>query len=1032
MMIFGRGLRSESMSEISLEIGGRPFASILVPTFNHERYIRAALDSLLAQTDPSWEAIVVDDGSTDRSGAIIDAYAARDPRIRAVHQPNGGVAAALNTGLRAARGQWVHWLSSDDLFQKDKLAVNRRWIERNPGVNFFYSYFWLLHEASACREKRDLWGPIPEPGLQIPTLFYRNYISGITICINREAWNRAGLFDERYHYAQDYALWLRLLVQNEARFIPEWTVVNRHHAGQGSEQFPEACYFDTARAGIDFLNSHPLTWLVPRIDLSDPVAAAAAIKRIVNIACERSAFLYSLGPHPALILRVLEWVFGDEAQPSAMGLREQLRQRVRHMALAEGDDDWSWMWRGLAVACAQPDPRFAYHPVDVRALARHEHAVRRQGRGGPAEPLRVYLRRFEGLDEAAESPPGSGANRVVMLAPAFEPAQQAARAAAAELAGRGLRTALVVAGHPYRWEPALATLPRPPIDRDGLPWLGEAELALALDRRPVPVWLEAAASAALDGAAVLKPDLIVAEVVTALGLDGNVAHRRPVAFLQRVLAGGGAERVVHDLVRRLDRRRFGPVILTLFDCRDQAGLVGDVDTCWVRAPIGGAASALAPPPTAAAAQGSEPARVRYSRWTTQGVLIGIRLYERLVPRALDRRIGLGHRLVYVRQGLLSGVPVRHYVKMASRRLPRMARARRTRPLTAPEANAAPAPQIAADAALLTCLDAHRPAAEGLRNRLAELGGDAALVTVMEEAAAAAWFAQIGGSIPFIASLHTCESAYLPMMYPNPARLAVERWVFANACSSACQIVFPSRGCCDDLRAGFGIGNGKTTTIANPINCARVRRLSWAPLPAEDAAAIPDTPCFVHVGRLDPSKNHDLLLEACLRLKASRTDFRVLCIGDGPERQRLAAAIASNGLERHIILLGARHNPYPLVRRATALILTSNFEAFALVLAEAMACGVPVISTNCPAGPAEVLEDGKSGLLVPVNDAEALAAAMLRVATDEPLRQRLIAAGYERVKDFDVSVIARQWEAMIDTTLRLPQQGEAKPGEASLS
>lgn len=1007
----------------------RPFASILIPTYNHERYIGAALDSVLAQTDPDWEAIVVDDGSTDRSGAVTDGYAARDSRIRVVHQSNGGVAAALNTGLRAARGDWVHWLSSDDLFEAEKLAVNRRWIERNPGVNFFYSYFWLLHEASARREKHDLWGPVPEPGLQIPTLFHRNYISGITICINRAAWNRVGLFDERYHYAQDYALWLRLLLDNEALLIPQWTVVNRHHAGQGSEQFPEACYFDTAKAGIDFLNRHPLPELVPRIDLSEPEAASAAIARIIDIACDRSAFLYALGPHPALILRMLEWVFDSDAGAVAVGLRDRVRDRVRQMALETGEDDWSWMWRGLAAACAEPNPGFTYHPIGPRDLARREHAARRQGRGGPAEPLRRYLHRFEGCDEPAGPPAGSGAARIVMLAPTIEPALQAARQAADELSERGLRTALVVAGRPYHWEPAAAIVPRAPVDRDGLPWFGEVELALALDRRPVPIWLEAAVAASLDGPAMLKPALIVAEILGALRLDGSGAARRPVAFLQRVLSGGGAERVVLDLARRLDRRRFRPVILTLFDARDQASLIADVETYWVRDgrhALQTAKSASAPSPAAASA--ATPAAIRRGSWQRRSLLLAIGLCQRLVPRSLDRRVGLGYRLAHVRQGLLAGVPPRHYAHALWRKLRPAAKPHRPLPLETPPSSSMAAPAIGRDAGLQACLDAHWPAARGLRDLLSDLGGDTALVTVMEEAAAAAWFAQIGGAVPFIASLHTYESRYLPLMYPQPERLAAERWAFANACAAASRVVFPSEGCCEDLHASFGAAPGKTTAIPNPINCARVRRLSWAPLAPEDMAAIRGAPCYVHIGRLDPSKNHDLLIQACLKLRARGRNFMVLCVGEGPERQRLAGEIARHSLERHILLIGARLNPYPIVKRAAALLLTSNFEAFALVLAEAMACGVAVISTNCAAGPPEVLQNGKSGILVPVDDSAALALAMERIVTDEPLRQRLIAAGHARVEDFDVSLIARRWEALIDAALPLPRGAEAAAGE----
>ena len=269
------------------------------------------------------------------------------------------------------------------------------------------------------------------------------------------------------------------------------------------------------------------------------------------------------------------------------------------------------------------------------------------------------------------------------------------------------------------------------------------------------------------------------------------------------------------------------------------------------------------------------------------------------------------------------------------------------------------------------------------------------------------------------------------MYREPSRLAVESWAFSNACSVASRVVFPSRGCCADLRDRFGVADSKIVAIANPINCARVRRLSWAPLAPEDMAAIRDVPSYVHVGRLDPSKNHDLLIQACLVLRAQGRDFMVWCVGEGAERPRLAAEIASWGLERHIVLLGVRQNPYPLIRHAAALILTSNFEAFGLVLAEGMACGVPVISTNCVAGPPEVLQNGESGLLVPVDDAVALASAMERIVADGPLRQRLIAAGHARVEDFDISRIARQWEAMIDAVLLLPKPAEALSGEAAL-
>ena len=88
--------------------------SIIVPVYGVEAYLSRCLDSLTAQTIPDWEAILVDDGSPDRSGAICDAYAAADPRFRVIHRENGGLSAARNTGLAAAAGEWILFLDSDD------------------------------------------------------------------------------------------------------------------------------------------------------------------------------------------------------------------------------------------------------------------------------------------------------------------------------------------------------------------------------------------------------------------------------------------------------------------------------------------------------------------------------------------------------------------------------------------------------------------------------------------------------------------------------------------------------------------------------------------------------------------------------------------------------------------------------------------------------------------------------------------------------------------------------------------------------
>ena len=95
--------------------------SLIVPVYQVEAYLPACLDSVLAQTCPPWECILIDDGSFDRSGEICDAYAAADARFRVIRQANGGVSAARNTGLAAAKGDYVAFLDSDDRLTPDFL-----------------------------------------------------------------------------------------------------------------------------------------------------------------------------------------------------------------------------------------------------------------------------------------------------------------------------------------------------------------------------------------------------------------------------------------------------------------------------------------------------------------------------------------------------------------------------------------------------------------------------------------------------------------------------------------------------------------------------------------------------------------------------------------------------------------------------------------------------------------------------------------------------------------------------------------------
>ena len=981
-----------------------PFASIIIPTYNHERYIGDALDSVLAQTDGDFEALVIDDGSTDRSGEIIDAYAARDPRVVAVHQANAGVAGALNEGLKRARGRWIHWLSSDDMFEPTKLETNRRWIERHPDCNFFFSYFSLLRQSTGDLTKHDLWGPLPEPEHQILGLFHRNYISGITICVRREAWDKVGHFDPDLSHAQDYDQWLRILRENKAVFIPEWLVVNRNHAEQGSEVFPEACYFDTARAAIRFVNETPFQRLVPFVDLADAAAATRAVEKCLEIACDPTSFLYGLGPNPGLILRLLEWIRSDgvlDERTQAL-LRELVGRHIADKALAPGNDDWSWMWRGIAVAWAHPTACFAYTPIDAVQLGLCQYASR-ANRGGEssAEPLKQYLERHLGVVVPPTKEIAGTSESIVLLqnGDAGELPKLAQ-----DLALKGTR-AVVIAAAPaaYTWNGGAPVLAQSAEAHDSLPWLGPVECAAAHAGTEIPVWLDARRCVAIPNA----DDPATFLQAEGLKNDSSPAPLR-VVFLERVLWGGGAEQFVLNLAQALDRQRYAPIILTLFPIETNHPLPAGVPAFWIGDPVLAASQTWQNGATGSDLSHNSALERGICRSLLQRLLTGSRSYYYRLDPGLRQRIGIGDGIHRLRVRVVSRCL--NYGRRAFRAvytyLQRMTHARMLQ-LARKEG------QEDLWALFVACSN-HWLASHHLVRAMGCFEEDVVVITVMEEATVTAWLSQVDRKFPYIASLHTLESTYMPHLYGEQKRLAAENWLLSGACAAALRVVVPSQGCAEDLIENYAVSRERAKTIGIPVRCAAMRRASWQLL--EDMPKRKAKRRFVHIGRLAPEKNHLLLLDACKQLDKWGDDYELICVGEGPERQRLETILRERGQANRVRLLGHLSNPLPLVATADALVLTSHFESFALVLVEAMICGTPVVSVDCPTGPREVLRGGDIGLLVGCGDPEALAQAMLRAADDKTLRARLIKAGFRRAEDYDSSHLVKVWEKLIDEVI----------------
>ncbi|MEV5976645.1 glycosyltransferase family 4 protein [Streptomyces sp. NPDC052114] len=163
------------------------------------------------------------------------------------------------------------------------------------------------------------------------------------------------------------------------------------------------------------------------------------------------------------------------------------------------------------------------------------------------------------------------------------------------------------------------------------------------------------------------------------------------------------------------------------------------------------------------------------------------------------------------------------------------------------------------------------------------------------------------------------------------------------------------------------------------------------------------------GRLVPGKRFDLLVEAFSAVAARHPDWRLRIYGGGPGRAGLQDMIDGLGLGGHVRLMGVRSPIEAEFAKASLVASASDAESFGMTLVEAMRCGVPVVSTDCPLGPAEIVRDGHDGRLVPRGDGHALAQALLGLIEDAPLRRKMGDAARESARRYDPDPIVRRHE-----------------------
>lgn len=226
-----------------------------------------------------------------------------------------------------------------------------------------------------------------------------------------------------------------------------------------------------------------------------------------------------------------------------------------------------------------------------------------------------------------------------------------------------------------------------------------------------------------------------------------------------------------------------------------------------------------------------------------------------------------------------------------------------------------------------------------------------------------------------------------------------------------RLVFVSQGTRETLQRLQALRPERLSVVYNPVELERIRAAKEDPLP-DWAAWMQTRPTVLGLGRLTAQKGFDTLIRAHAHLLRQGVAHDLVIAGEGEERPALERLMGELGVQDSVHLPGYLPNPYPLLKYASVFALSSRWEGLGGVIVEAMACGTPVVATDCPSGPGEILEGGWSGLLVPVDDVPALAGALGRMLTEPAVRRHFAALGLRRAEAFAPAASVPQWEAVL--------------------
>ena len=227
-----------------------------------------------------------------------------------------------------------------------------------------------------------------------------------------------------------------------------------------------------------------------------------------------------------------------------------------------------------------------------------------------------------------------------------------------------------------------------------------------------------------------------------------------------------------------------------------------------------------------------------------------------------------------------------------------------------------------------------------------------------------------------------------------------------------KIISISNGIKTSLVSDYSLIDENINTIYNPQDINYIKNYKLENI---DYKFEKDIQYFITLGRLIPQKDHETMIKAFKKVNDKNKNTKLLILGEGNLRKPLEILIKELDLENSVVLLGFINNPFDYLKRADVFVFSSIFEGFGNALVEAMACGLPTISTTCPSGPSEILNNGEYGMLVHFGNIDQLSDAMLSMLEEQNM-DKFKEKSFQRANDFDIAIISKEYLNILEGKL----------------